>query len=950
MVSCRGFDFPMTILFEMSPACNVPKTFLGTLKLFVFGRGTSRCPAGSMNQSRLTSGRSGSWLVLLLLALVFSDQVLAQTQIVNCDAPVQSRKRGIGVNTMSAADFRALAPGVSWFYDWGVNNWTVPSDAAMSYIPMAWNGTSGFQTSLTSYLASGNRPWRVFALNEPNLKGQAFMNPSDSATTFKQVKAICDPYNIPVIAPHMAIGTATADSITAYDPIMGSNYVYTTQWPYIDAFRYYCGSTTPAGVSSHSYSGYGEITWLLSTMHTDYPTQTVWLTEFCNWNDTSDAAVLATLIPAVDYCERMPWVEGYAWFMSRISGNLYNSLLNTSSGVLTPAGQAYIQMPVHQTNLFYRIPGRLQAERYVTMNNMNIAPTTDTNGLADMIASAASGSVDYNIQVDVAGSYPLNFRVAGTTGSVKVYKGGTLLGTATSATTSWSTVSTTVALAAGTNTLHVVLVSNAQKLNWIDFLATNGAPSIPDNLSATASGYQVVLNWSMAAGATNYVVKSSTTNGGPYAAIASLSATTYTNTGLTVGNTYYYVVSAVNAAGTSTNSLQVGATTAFPPVNLALNKPVTVSSTQSGYPGSGAVDGVTSGDASRWSSASSNPQWIYVDLQGAYQISEVKLYWEAAYGKSYQIQISADAVNWTTNYSTTTGAGGTEDLTGLSGIGRYVRMYGLTRGTAYGYSLFEFEVYGTVPTPTNLTATAANTRAALSWNASPGATSYNVKSAAVNGGTYTTIANVTATTYTNSGLSNGTTYYYEVSALNSFSESANSAAVSATPTNHPPVLAAISSQTIMAGLTLLVTNSAGDADLPAQSLTYGLANAPTNAAINPGSGVFSWRPAMAQSPSTQAVAVVVSDNGVPIMSATQSFAVTVTPPAVPLLAAAAATNKLFGFWINGDTGPDYTIQVSTNLTAWNSVFTSNSPAMPFFWADTNSFSSPLLFYRVQLSP
>jgi len=47
---------------------------------------------------------------------------LAQTRIVNCDAPVQSRKHGIGVNTMSAADFQALAPGVSWFYDWGVNN------------------------------------------------------------------------------------------------------------------------------------------------------------------------------------------------------------------------------------------------------------------------------------------------------------------------------------------------------------------------------------------------------------------------------------------------------------------------------------------------------------------------------------------------------------------------------------------------------------------------------------------------------------------------------------------------------------------------------------------------------------------------------------------------------------------------------------------------------------
>ena len=127
----------------------------------------------------------------------FSGQVLAQTQNVSCDAPVQSRKHGIAVNTMSAADFQVLAPGVSWFYDWGVNNWTVPTNAAMSYIPMAWNGGSGFQTSLSSYLAAGNQPWRVFAINEPNLLGQAYMTPSNSAVAFKQVQAICDPYHIP---------------------------------------------------------------------------------------------------------------------------------------------------------------------------------------------------------------------------------------------------------------------------------------------------------------------------------------------------------------------------------------------------------------------------------------------------------------------------------------------------------------------------------------------------------------------------------------------------------------------------------------------------------------------------------------------------------------------------------------------------------------------------------
>jgi hypothetical protein len=814
-------------------------------------------------------GRLVLWTALLWLAFDFSGQVLAQTQIVNCDAPVQSRKRGIAVNTMSAADFQALAPGVSWFYDWGVNNWSIPTNVAMSYIPMAWNGSSGFQTSLSTYLAAGNQPWRVFAINEPNLITQANMTPAATATAFKQVKAICDPYNIPVICPHMAEGTAANQSITAYDPIQGSNVTYTTMEPFLKAFFSYCSSNTPAtpaGISDHSYAGYGDLTYWTGLMHSDFPTQTVWVTEF-NTSASSDAAALANLIPSVDYCERTPWIEGYSWFMSRITGDPHNSLLSTNSGVLTAAGQAYVQMPVHQTNLYYRIPGRLQAERYVTEANMNIAPTTDVDGLADMVSAASAASVDYNIQVDAAGNYPMNFRVSGPVGQIRIYTNGTQIGQAASTQTGWSTVSTTasVPLMAGTQTLHVVLLSNSQHLNWMEFLATNGTPSIPDNLTAAAGGTQVVLNWSASGGATNYNVKSSTTSGGPYTTIASPTTTSYTNTGLTTGVTYYYVISAVNAAGESTNSSEVSATPATPPVNLALNKPVTVSSTQSGYPGSNAVDGNT---ATRWASATTNLAWIYVDLLTNYNITEVDLNWENAYATSFQIQVSSDTTNWTPIYNTTTGTGGIQDLTGLSGTGRYVRMYGTVRATNYGYSLWEFEVFGTVPAPTN----------------------------------------------------------------------------------QPPVLAAISDQSILAGRTLLVTNSATDPNVPPLPLTFSLFNAPVGASIDPNSGLFTWRPAIAQSPSTPIISVVVSDNSLPPLTVTQSFTVTVTQPAVPTLNSASIINGQIGFWINGDTGPDYTILASTNLILWNPIFTTNSPALPWFWTDTNSLSYPIRYYRTVLGP
>ena len=126
--------------------------------------------------------------------------------------------------------------------------------------------------------------------------------------------------------------------------------------------------------------------------------------------------------------------------------------------------------------------------------------------------------------------------------------------------------------------------------------------------------------------------------------------------------------------------------------NIAQGKPTTASSTEnSTFPASNATDGNSS---TRWSSAFSDPQWLQVDLGQSYNISHVTLNWEAAYGKAYQIQTSADGSNWTTIYSTTTGDGGTDDLA-VTGTGRYIRMYGTARGTPYGYSLYEFAVNGT---------------------------------------------------------------------------------------------------------------------------------------------------------------------------------------------------------------------------------------------------------------
>ncbi|AWZ09390.1 MULTISPECIES: discoidin domain-containing protein [unclassified Streptomyces] len=128
------------------------------------------------------------------------------------------------------------------------------------------------------------------------------------------------------------------------------------------------------------------------------------------------------------------------------------------------------------------------------------------------------------------------------------------------------------------------------------------------------------------------------------------------------------------------------------PTLLSQGKPATASSVEgAGTPASAAVDG---NNGTRWSSQFSDPQWIQVDLGAPAQLSQVVLRWETAAAKAYRVELSTDGTNWSTAYSTANATGGvqTHDITGTA---RYVRVYGTQRTTGYGYSLWEFQVYGT---------------------------------------------------------------------------------------------------------------------------------------------------------------------------------------------------------------------------------------------------------------
>lgn len=273
---------------------------------------------------------------------------------------------------------------------------------------------------------------------------------------------------------------------------------------------------------------------------------------------------------------------------------------------------------------------------------------------------------------------------------------------------------------------------------------TGNPPAVPTGLTATAGNQRIMLSWNATSGATTYNLQRGTTSGGPYATVSSPTATSYTDTGLTNGTTYYYVISAANSYGQSANSTQVSATpiAAPPPVPAGL-----------------------------------------IAAPGNQQVT---LSWNASSGAtSYNLQRSSTSGGPYTTISSPTATSYTD--TSLTNGTTY--YYVVAAVNAAGQSANSNQVSATPaafpPPPTNLTATAGNAQVSLSWTASSNATGYNVKRGTVSGGPYTAIASPSTTSFADTGVTNGTAYFYVVTAVNSAGESGDSNQASATPSAPP---------------------------------------------------------------------------------------------------------------------------------------------------------------------
>lgn len=157
----------------------------------------------------------------------------------------------------------------------------------------------------------------------------------------------------------------------------------------------------------------------------------------------------------------------------------------------------------------FAIPGIIQAESYAAMNGVQLETTTDAGGGQNVGYIDAGDWMDYRVNVQSAGTYQLQYRVASQNGggSVQLRSGTNVLSTTsvpgTSGWQTWTTVSTTVNLAAGSQTLRVHAAAGGFNLNWIQFSSGNPAPTVSITAPANNAGFTAPASINITANASD---------------------------------------------------------------------------------------------------------------------------------------------------------------------------------------------------------------------------------------------------------------------------------------------------------------------------------------------------------------------------------------------------------------------------------------------------------------
>jgi alpha-L-fucosidase len=446
---------------------------------------------------------------------------------------------------------------------------------------------------------------------------------------------------------------------------------------------------------------------------------------------------------------------------------------------------------------------------------------------------------------DVPGRDPRNWQLQGSTNGVNWVTLDTRANQTFAARFSFNTYNLTNILAFPYYRLNITANNGDGAGLQLSELQLFAEPPGPQGLVASWTNGQVALNWSRLTGATGYLVKRSTNSGSGFAAIAGMGGTNYTDSAVTNGTTYYYVVSATNALGASPNSIEVSATPGVT-TNLLVNPSFEWNTAGAiisakiatgfdlpennvaGWINAGATFADSGVDYHGHNSnvAQSGTVFAYCDQgdSGAYQITsyqmnagdQIKLTWwaKSSWGNAGQsvslLRANASPSDFASLTALTTSTAALNNTLGGGEYTQYTLTYTATAAEAGKYLAVAFRAPGapgswaafddfslTVAVapakPAGVTGSAGHGTALLTWPVVENAASYHVKRSPIAGGPHSLVANVTSLAFTNIGLSNGTRYYFVISGTNSVGAGADSDEVAVRPiSTNPATLAAAS--------------------------------------------------------------------------------------------------------------------------------------------------------------
>lgn len=346
----------------------------------------------------------------------FLISVVATTISFSAVAQGKSPKRGVGTNAMYEADYAALAPATTWFYNWGLNppggEGTTFTKYDIEYCPMTWNSNFSYTTIDNVVATYPDNIKFILGFNEPNFSSQANLSPSAAANIWKTLGPYVREKGLKVVSPAVNYGT-----IAAYnDPVV-----------WLDEFFSYLpnGADDVDYIACHFYMP--NLSGLKSAIERlkKYG-KPIWLTEFCYALDDVISSDMSTqisfMLETFEYLEKDPDIYRYAWFMARTgntswSGGINLLQSNPNYGKLTNIGKIYVNFPTFNEDYYHQVNTLIPAVQYIDASGTSMYVTNDSGGetdcdLTDLGDLWTQEYVTYNVEIPSDGNYEIDLRMA----------------------------------------------------------------------------------------------------------------------------------------------------------------------------------------------------------------------------------------------------------------------------------------------------------------------------------------------------------------------------------------------------------------------------------------------------------------------------------------------------------------------------------------------------------